>query len=270
MTANTKKLYRYKFYRKYVTDLWGLLTTRKKQNTTLKYISKKLVPLIRRKIKKIAKRKLRKKMYKKFALRKKYFNPNKIFDLSQVSKESRKLRVKRLTYRGLLLAMKRKMRVYYGLKISRKKLRKLSFLVKIKSNRFFSRILESRLDSLLLRSNFASSILEARQLVNHGKVNILVPRTKNSQRISWMTITNPGHRVPLYTPIEMKNKWKLKRKHYLVKTLLSRRLCSYPPDYLYVNFKMMHSFTTSRLRDSSVKFIFPGKLSYFAGLSKYY
>lgn len=263
-----KQFLRYKYCRKYLIDSFASFTTRKKKNKTLKFIAKRLVPVVRRKIRKFSKKKIRKKMYAQFGLKRKYFKPNQIFDLTKVSKESRKLRIKRLTYKGLLLAMKKKMRVYYGLKINRKKLRKLSWLVKLKSNRLFSNILESRLDSLLLRSNFASTILEARQLVNHGKVNILVPR--RNERLTWDTITNPGHRVALYTPLELKRKWKIKRKHFLIKTIISQKITSYPPNYLFVNFVLMHSFTTNNLRDSKVKFIFSGNLSYLTGLAKYY
>lgn len=262
-----KQFLRYKYCRKYLVDSFAAFTTRKKKKI-LKYIAKRLVPVVRRKIKKFSKRKLRKKLYQKFGLKRRYFNPNRIFDLTKLSKESRKIRVKRLTYKGLLLSMKKKMRVYYGLKLNRKKLRKLSWLVKIKANRIFSRILESRLDSLLLRSNFASTILEARQLVNHGKVNLLVPR--RNVRLTWANITNSGHRVALYTPIELKKKWKIKRKHFLIKTLLAHKITSYPPNYLYVNYNLMHSFTTNKLRDNKVKFIFSGNLSYLTGLAKYY
>lgn len=263
-----KRLYRYKFYRKYLTDLWGLLTTRNKKTKTLKFLVKKLVPIMKKRIRRMAKKSMRKKMYIKLALKKKFFDPNKIFDLSKISKQSRKVRTKRPTYRGLLLAMKKKMRVYYGMKINRKKLRKLSFLVKVRSNRFFSRILESRLDSLIFRSNFSSSILEARQLIKHGKVKILVPKLHNN--LTWVNLDNPGHRVHYFTPIELQDRLKIRRKHYLIKTLKAYKFCCYPPDYLYVNFRLMHSFTTTKLRDPAVKFIFPGNLSYFFGLSKYF
>ena len=263
-----KRLFRYKFYRKYLTDLWGLLTTRNKKGRTLKFLVKKLVPVMKKKIRRMSKRDDRKKMYIKLALKKKFFDPNKIFDLSKISKQSRKSRRKRINYRGLLLAMKKKMRVYYGMKINRKKLRKLSFLVKVRSHKFFSRILESRLDSLLFRSNFCSSILEARQLVKHGKVKLLVPKKKNN--LTWIHLENPGHRVPYFTPIQLDDILKIRRKHYLIKTLKAHRFCNYPPNYLYVNFSLMHSFTTTKLRDPEVKYIFLGNLSYFFGLSKYF
>lgn len=102
---------------------------------------------------------------------------------------------------GIQLAEKQKLRFHYN--ISEKALR--SYFQKAKKKKGNTvdnlfQLLESRLDTLALRSGFAPTIYSARQLVNHGhlkvngkKVNLAGYLVKDTDIIS---VTDKGKKIP--------------------------------------------------------------------------
>lgn len=78
---------------------------------------------------------------------------------------------KKLSEYGKQLAEKQKLRNMYG--VNERQFRRL-FIIASKSGEItglaFMRILESRLDNLVFRANFAPTRKAARQLVNHGHI----------------------------------------------------------------------------------------------------
>lgn len=90
-----------------------------------------------------------------------------------------KLRVKKSDY-GLQLMEKQKLRKYYGTITEKQFKNTFKKAAKLKGNTStnFVCALESRLDAIIYRANFAESIFQARQIVSHGHVSVNGKRVK--------------------------------------------------------------------------------------------
>lgn len=97
---------------------------------------------------------------------------------------------------GLRLREKQKIRFHYGIK--EKQLQNYISKAKKKSSNWFiilTQLLETRLDNVVFRLGFASSMASARQMVRHGKVLV------NGKRVNI-----PSYQVVLSSKISLKDK----------------------------------------------------------------
>lgn len=134
----------------------------------------------------------------------------------------KKRTLKKSNYLNLL-----KLRTFYG-NLGKRKFKKLFKKRGVDSNflgRSFAYFVESRLDVILYRANFFSSVIAAKQYINHGKVYV-----------NGVLVKKPSFKVSVNDIITLKNfesfyidlKDRLKNKSLLVNY----------PKYLEVNYKL--------------------------------
>jgi len=94
-------------------------------------------------------------------------------------------------------------------------------------NNFLSKI-EHRLDVILYRSNFVRSIYHARHLIKYKKIYI------NDKLISFS-----NYQVNNYDLIKVNSNLEFNIIKYLKNKLKNKKILSYSPNYLYINYKLM-------------------------------
>jgi ribosomal protein S4 len=112
--------------------------------------------------------------------------------------------------------------------------------------KFFIHFIESRLDFILLRSKFCSTIRSARQRIAHGYVNV------NSKVVKSKSFrVKSGDLIALkFTSTAMSNLYK--------KTLAYSTAWPLPPSHLIVNYKTMETiFLDNFVKETSTVFYFP-------------
>ncbi|RYX79869.1 hypothetical protein EON71_00155 [bacterium] len=283
-----KKL-KHKQYRRLRADIWGTVGLKNKKNQITKKLKTYLEQDFKYKIKnynKINKTKAylkteKKALFSRFYIRKKKkFFQRFEFDFNVVAKAQEK-RKKRQSYRGILLNQRRRFLIFFGEHFLRKQLRKITKSIKISRNRFLERkftisfpsqknfgsIFGSRIDLLLFRSNFCTTMRQSRQLVKHNKVLCMV-KSSIKNFFEFKKIKNLGFSVPIYSPIILNEHLQHKRKN-LVRHLLLKNLLYYArPKDLFIDYK---SFMSFRIYDTNHQRLpFGANLSYFAGLSKFF
>jgi len=154
----------------------------------------------------------------------KFFNHN----LYQISRNAKLLKN---LYRSQL-ATKQRLSIYYG-KLTNSQIKHLSRVSLIKSkvknadkdaSEFLLEALETRLDTILYRSHFASSMNMARQFITHGNVYV------NKKKVcSTNFLIKQGDIIQIS-----------KKLHDLVKrNILNSSLWPFVPVYLEINFKIL-------------------------------
>lgn len=286
---NRLKKLKHKPFKRLRADIWGTLGIKNKKNQITKKLKGYLEQDFKFKIKnytKTGKTKAymtieKKKLFTKVKVyHKRPFFVRPEFDFNVVSKAKEKRR-KRVSYRGLLLNLRRKFLIFFGEHFNRKKLRKITKDIRIKRNRFlekkslvsfssqksFGHVFGSRLDLTLFRSNFCSTMRQCRQLIKHKKVNV-VKNPDNKSFFFFRNVKNLAYRIPLFTPIKLINKLQLKRKNEFRHLVLTNTAYYACPKDLFIDY---FSFISFRIFDTNnQKLPFGSNISYFAGLSRFF
>lgn len=138
-----------------------------------------------------------------------------------------------------------KLRCFYG-NIGKRKFKKIFLKAKIKSNylrRSFAYFLESRVDVILYRANFFSSIFTAKQYISHGNVYV-----------NGALVTKPGFKISINDIITVKD---YKDFYSKIKARLrGRKILVNYPKYLEVNYRMGSVILTKLPVDKEVPFPF--------------
>lgn len=189
--------YVHKFQRRYLLDLFHQFLYQNTLHKTALYVRYNLRQRARRILSFVKRRKnyvrLRSKIFPR--KKKKRISRSSIFSVSEKARpKGRKI----LTHGGLLLAFRKKIFTYYAQRVEIKHLRKLTY--QVKAHKSFSKFLECRLDSLLIRVNFINTISEARLYLLRGKGLVAVP--KNRKAYAFCKISSPNFFVPPYTPLQ--------------------------------------------------------------------
>lgn len=262
-----------KFYRRYRSDVSGLLVLKRKNNKIIRTMIRYADQDFRSRINGYP-RTLKRKILREMSV--KGHRPEYVNALSVRGHASEK-RKKRLSHKGVMLSMRKKLLYFYGFFRRRSSLRKLakkhSVLPRttrdhtiIYQNQYFrysdkdssfGSFLEARLDVLAFRSLFAFSILKAKFLIRRGFISMAIPRSKfTSFSLFCFKTQTKLISAPLFTPIKLLNP----ASHR--KLLLSRIThIFYPPSYLYVDFRLMLSMRILESADNLVKYYFPDRKS---------
>jgi ribosomal protein S4 len=128
-------------------------------------------------------------------------------------------------------------------------------MIKNKKKIFIS-LFESRLDFILLRSKFCSTIRSARQCISHGHVNV---NRKNIKSKSFRV--KSGDLICLkYTSTTMRNSY--------IKNLAYSTPWPLPPSHIVVNYKTMEIvFLGNFIKETATVFYFPFHLKLHQSLS---
>jgi small subunit ribosomal protein S4 len=177
----------------------------------------------------------------------KFFNHN----LYQISRNAKLLKN---LYRSQL-ATKQRLSIYYG-KLTNEQIKRLSRLSIIKSkvknadkdaSEFLLKALETRLDTILYRSHFASSMNMARQFITHG--NIYVNKKK---------VCSTNFLIKRGDIIQIS-----KKLHPLVKlNIVNSLLWPFIPVYLEINFKILSIYFVQNVTAKDVVGLFPFWLNF--------
>eukprot|EP01113_Clastostelium_recurvatum_P015041 TRINITY_DN182_c0_g1_i4.p3 TRINITY_DN182_c0_g1~~TRINITY_DN182_c0_g1_i4.p3 ORF type:complete len:373 (-),score=-13.90 TRINITY_DN182_c0_g1_i4:7299-8417(-) len=124
-------------------------------------------------------------------------------------------------------------------------------------NAFFS-LVEHRLDVLLFRSNFVSTMLQARQWINHRHI-----------LVNEKTITHAGYMLKNFDIISISASMERFSRLKIISNLNKKRITLYPPKYVYVDYRLMRSALISNPLVSQVPFPFKIDLRKWLGLAKY-
>lgn len=202
-----------KVIRRFEEDIWGILATATKPSRVLNYLFESYKNNYK---------------YKRLLKRQSFFLLKKQDKfLYQVATEDKEFRRKKRTIKINNYLNMLKLRCFYG-NLGLKKFKRIFRQNSLNSNlvaRSFSYFLESRLDVILYRANFFSSIYAARQYINHKKVYV-----------NGVVVNKPGYNVSINDIITLSNY----QDFYL--DLQSRLkndsiLVNYPK-YLEVNYKL--------------------------------
>ena len=151
----------------------------------------------------------------------------------------------------LILHNKKKISLFYGnllnkylkkksevaIKIKKKNLKKL-----INHNTFLISLLEQRLDTILYRSHFATSMRNAKQLILHKHVKVNNYVVTNSSYI-----IKQGDFIKLNKII----------KPYIFKNICDSHFWPLPPKYLQINYKTLEILITENINLQNFSVLFP-------------
>jgi ribosomal protein S4 len=231
----------HKKYRRYGCDIWGRLAIKKKNDFITKLVYKNAQRSLRKRLRSYT-RKQKATIWRKFRSvkrRRKRFS----FDITTKVLQKRKRTSSR---RGLLLKLRRKISLYYGGgRIRRKTFRRygrMSIIKRTKSlnhlqhsqyatSRTYTSIIESRLDVLLLRSNFVDSVYKARTYIFNHKCKI----TGNTK------ISHPAFLIKNFQIFGLKDHYTRKLRKSLF-TRIKKHAVVNIPSYLHVNFSLLIAF----------------------------
>ena len=210
-----KKQHGLKIVRRFEEDIWGVLATSKKSNNVLNFVYEAYQNNFKYK-------KLLKDNKKSFFLAKRRgkFLYKITTDEKEFKRKRRSLKIN--NYLNLL-----KLRRFYGnlrYKKFKRNFNQLSLPVNL-ATRSFAYFLESRLDVVLYRSNFFSSIYSARQYISHKKVSV-----------NGKVITKPGFTLKIDDIITLSNPKLLYNQ--LNARLDSGKVLTNYPSYLEINYKL--------------------------------
>lgn len=216
MSINLKKTQRsLKVIRRFNEDIWGRLALIKKPLRVLDH----LYEVYQNNFKY---NKLLKSNKKSFFLLKK----RKPF-LYKVTSEDKEFRRRKRTLKINNYLMRLKLRRFYG-NLREKKFKKIFNQASLNSNvigRSFVYFLESRLDVILYRANFFTTIYGARQYINHKKVYV-----------NGSLVNKPGFKLSVNDIVTLKDADKF-YNNIKYKLLNNDLLVNYP-SYLEVNYKL--------------------------------
>lgn len=214
MLTNIKKQkHNFKLVRRFQEDLWGRYSISNKSTQVLNFVYEAHQNSFKH-------RNLLKKRFFFLVRKKERFVYKVVTDEQEFKKKKRTIKINE--YLSML-----KLRRFYG------NLRKRNFKRIFKEKglndnylgRSFAYFLESRLDVILYRSNFFTSIYEARQYINHKKI-----------LVNGIVETKPGIKLYINDVISILN-----YKNFYVnlkKRLTEKKLLGNYPQYLEVNYKL--------------------------------
>ena len=238
-----------KKYRKY-GDIWGRLAIKKRHNFITTLVYKYERSTFHQRLKAASKKKKRRiyryviprsKKSRTYKRNHKKTPKKRRFAFEIISKEKRLYR-KRHSRRGNLLKLRRQISLYYGGgRIRKKTFRRYGYMshehtnpqnyLHNKRHRTYGSILESRLDVLLLRSNFVDSIYKSRMLIMHHK-SFVQGHDK---------IDHPGILVENFQRFGIRGHYtKVLRNIFYIKNQ-KHGIIHFPP-HLYINFPMLIAF----------------------------
>lgn len=214
MFSNKKKnQHSLKVIKRFDEDIWGLLAIKPKPTRVLNYLFE-----------------VYQNNYKYRRLLKKrhfFFNNKKMSFLYKTVADDKEFKKKKRTMKINNYLNQLKLRRFYGA-IGQRKFKRILKNAGINTNtlgKSFIYFLEGRLDVVLYRANFFTSIFAARQYINHKKVYINGKLVDKPGYLLFLedivTISNPAH---FYLDL----KSRLERKEVLVNA----------PNYLEVNYKL--------------------------------
>jgi ribosomal protein S4 len=229
-----------KKYRRY-GDIWGRLALKKRDNfitnlvyglesRSFGYRRRRLPYKIKWKVKKMFRTKIKRK-------------PSFAFEINITTKPPRK---RRLSRRGNLLKLRRQISLYYGGgRIRQKTFRRYGRMASERSKETIEKegiysyhpydsygaIVESRLDVLLLRSNFVNSIYQARAYVQNHKVYI------QGQKYT----PHPATLIKNFQQFGLRGNYTLALKKSLL-TRIKKHAVLCLPSYLCINFSLLVAF----------------------------
>lgn len=250
----------HKTMRRYVSDIWGRLAIKKRDNFITSFIYNSSFFKLRRTLRR-QKKVFRKKILQSVTGRRRPKRKQSIF---QYTKSMPLAKRTNITTRSTLVKLRRKISLYYGGGLIRAKtFRRYGKLGTDSTSRRPAHksvisILESRIDVLLLRANFVDSIYTARKYVinHHCKVQ------------GFRHVTAPGTLIRNFQIFSLKNK----HIRHLRNTLYIRLkkhaiLCI--PSYLFINFPLLLAFKMHDPFIQAVSYPFaekPGSLAHFRKL----
>lgn len=216
MVINVKKnQHNLKLIRRFEEDIWGILALKNKPSKVLNYIYEAYQNNYKYK-------KLLKDTKKSFFLVRKrsQFLYKVVSEEQEFKRRKRTLKIN--NYLNLL-----KLRRFYG-NIGRKQFKRNFNNLSLTPNlatRSFAYFLESRLDVILYRANFFSSIFSARQYINHKKVYV-----------NGLLVNKPGYQVKIDDLINVEDVSLFYSQ--IKKRLLNNQILTNYPKYLYVEYNL--------------------------------
>ena len=204
-----------KLIRRFGEDIWGRLALTQKPLRVLNYLYEAYQNSFKH-------RTLLKSSKKSFFLVRK--KPRFLYKIVSDEKEFRR---RKRTLKIANYLMRLKLRRFYG-NLGKTKLKRVlnkPFLYSNVMGRAFAYFLEGRLDVILYRSNFFTSIFAARQYISHNKV-----------LINGLVVNKPSYIVSLHDVITLRNIEILYIS--LKERLKSRSILVNHPSYLEVNYKI--------------------------------
>jgi ribosomal protein S4 len=282
---------KYKKYKRLRSDVWGHIAFVNKQNAFTTQMMRFAEQEFKNRIRTYTKRK-KKQIYRSFGLTRGFYKP---FEYSVTTKAGPK-QPKKLTLRGATLILRKKIKAFYYLRLRRKSLRKL-FKRKLSKACLFNiptkqstvtpykfiasdiakgstgATLESRIDVVLYRLNFISSIYDGRRLIRTKGAFVLGPCTrKRSYRkfFKFFLLRKNYYKVPLFYFVSLRYDLTLYRKMILLNLLHAAKLVSYPPSYFMVSYKTMIGLRLTNPPVHRVRYPFYGTLAFFIGTALYF
>jgi len=231
----------HKQYRRY-GDIWGRLAIKKRddfitnlvynhENQTINHKKRKLPRKYKKRVRKIFRTKRKKEAF--------------AFEITSLVKTPRK---KRTSGHGSLLKSRKQVSLFYGGGRIRKKTFRRYGKIALHYNRAakdsYGSVVESRLDVLLLRSQFVDSIYKARLYIFHRKCYVQ----------NFRHIPHPSVIVKNYQQFGLRGNYPRKLRQDLLIRVKNKALLALP-SYLYINFSLMIAF---KIEDpNSMKLTFP-------------
>lgn len=219
--------------RRFQEDIWGRLATFKKPSSVLNFIYQ--VYMNDRRYRKLLRKRRFYFFYKKTKIKTKFtYKP----ETDEKEFKRRKKTIKSAVYLMLL-----KLRRFYGY-LGKKKLKRVLLKKGLNTNvltESFAYLLESRLDVILYRSNFFSSIFAARQYINHKKVFV-----------NGSLVTKPGTQIMINDIVTITRTTFYYKE--LKNRLSARKILVNFPRYLEVNYKLGSIILTKKPKHNEVPY----------------
>nr|QYC61890.1 ribosomal protein S4 [Stephanopyxis turris] len=130
----------------------------------------------------------------------------------------------------------------YTVKKSLQELKKKNYMYFENLNSFFIQRLESRIDVILYRSHFVSSVRSARQLISHGQVIV-----------NKKTVKKNSLKVKKGDLIEIKNQ----AHDFIRNNIIKNSLWPVYPLYLLINFNIFQILVVTDIKYSKILYHFP-------------
>jgi len=259
----TKNLH--KKYRRYSCDIWGRLAIKKKNDFITKFVYQAALNELRKRLRRYT-QKARKTIWKQIKGQKRRFKRFK----SKLKPQTTQKRKRTLSGTGVLLKLRRKISLYYGGgRIRGKTFRRYGRMTTMKKKTFlnplthfegirkktYTSIIESRLDVLLLRSNFVDSVYKARSYVFNQRCKIQ----------GQTGIKHPAFLIKNFQLFGLKNNYTKKLRKSLF-TRIRKHAVVCIPSYLFVNFSLLVAFKIEDPIAMSLSYPFadkPGTLANF-------
>ncbi len=214
--------------RRFEEDIWGLITIKSKPNKVTRFFQS-----------------LIKEKYS-------FKNKKSVVYRVEVTKPKRKKLV--LSHYGKMLAFRRKLSAFYG-NIRQKDLiniiKKVPLKKEVLSDGIIDR-LESRLESLVYRLNFASSVREARKEIMRGAVSV----NKSVVKV-------PGYEVSIGDIVEINPGYRKEIHSKILNRVENGHVFTNVPTYLEVNYKILAGCKISEAAYKNVAYPFKLKENYF-------